>query len=520
MAEMNMNPREKARLEEEKKNRKTRNKFILVGVIVVLMIALVIFVNSRLFYNVTTALTIGDTNYSVARMNYEYQKAYMNFNQTYGQYFGSLIDTSKSLKEQSCPFDANGGTWDNYFKQSAETNLTQLSAVYAKAIAEGYTLTEDDAAEIDTAVESYRTYGKSLGYATLNKFLSAYFGSGNSEKTIRANMAEELIASRYADDVYASFTYTDDEIDAYYAENADSYDRVNVLYTLISAAANEDEGIDADTAKAAAEDKAKVILAGAGSSEEDFRAAVLKETEAEASETSYTVTSFLSRYEGSVERDDIAEGKVFSHSSDSGVYVVYILGTESNDYPTVNVRHILLRPVYTMDELNEGVVFLDSIANQIRKDSLSFDKAALQFSDDATSKMNGGIVSNHDILERFNAFEAKLTVTKFLREDFAHFGALDDYNALIRLKPGEISPAFLTEDIMGNQLAKIVKLVEIIPTHVASLNEDYLRLEEMALNAKQERVFKEWLTKKIDAMYVYIAPEFRDGEFENKSWVK
>ena len=105
MAEMNLNPREKARLEEEKKNRKTRNKFILVGVIVVLMIALVIFVNSRLFYNVTTALTIGDTNYSVARMNYEYQKAYMNFNQTYGQYFGSLIDTSKSLKDQSCPFD-------------------------------------------------------------------------------------------------------------------------------------------------------------------------------------------------------------------------------------------------------------------------------------------------------------------------------------------------------------------------------------------------------------------------------
>ena len=142
MAEMNMNPREKARLEEEKKNRKTRNKVILVGVIVVLMIALVIFVNSRLFYNVTTALTIGDTNYSVARMNYEYQKAYMNFNQTYGQYFGSLIDTSKSLKEQSCPFDANGGTWDDYFKQSAETNLTQLSAVYAKAIAEGYALTE------------------------------------------------------------------------------------------------------------------------------------------------------------------------------------------------------------------------------------------------------------------------------------------------------------------------------------------------------------------------------------------
>ena len=397
MAEMNPNPRERARLEEEKKNRKTRNKFILVGILVVLMVALVIFVNSRLFYNVTTAVTIGDTNYSVARMNYEYQKAYMN----YSQYFNSLIDTSKSLKDQSCPFDANGGTWDDYFKQSAETSLTQLSAIYAKAVAEGYTLTEDEAAEIDTAVESYRTYGKSLGFATLNKFLSAYFGTGNSEKTIRANMAEELIASRYSDDVYASFTYTDDELDAYYAENADSYDCVNVLYTLISAAANEDEGINADTAKAAAEDKAKVILAGAGSSEEDFRAAVLKETEAEATETSYTVSSFLSRYEGSVERDDIAEGKVFSHSTDSGVYVVYVLGTETNDYPTVNVRHILIKAVdadgdstYSDAEKQTAYDAVKAIENEWLAGGGTeegFAALANEKSEDAGSKTNGGL---------------------------------------------------------------------------------------------------------------------------------
>lgn len=417
MAEMNLNPRERARLEEEKKNRKTRNKFILIGILIVLMIVLVIFVNSRLFYNVTTALTVGDTDYSVARMNYEYQKAYMNFNQTYGQYFSSLIDTSRSLKDQSCPFDANGGTWDDYFKQSAETNLTQLSAVYAKAVAEGYTLTEDEAAEIDTAVENYRTYGKSLGYATLNKFLSAYFGTGNSEKTVRANMAEELIASRYADDIYSSFTYTDEELDAYYAENADSYDYVNVLYTLISAAANDEEGIDADTAKAAAEDKAKVILAGAGSSEEDFRAAVLKETETEATETSYTVTSFLSRYEGSVERDDIAEGKVFSHSTDSGVYVVYVLGTESNDYPTVNVRHILVKAVdadgdgtYSDAEKQTAYDAVKAIENEWLAGGGTeegFAALANEKSEDAGSNTNGGLYENiykGQMVTEFNDF--------------------------------------------------------------------------------------------------------------------
>ena len=32
--------------------------------------------------------------------------------------------------------------------------------------------------------------------------------------------------------------------------------------------------------------------------------------------------------------------------------------------------------------------------------------------------------------------------------------------------------------------------------------------------------FKEWLDKKIEGMYIYIDPEFRDGEFENKNWVK
>ena len=143
----------------------------------------------------------------------------------------------------------------------------------------------------------------------------------------------------------------------------------------------------------------------------------------------------------------------------------------------------------------------------------------MQFSDDAASKMNGGIVSNHDFLERTYA-DAKMTVTKFLREDFANFRALDDYNVLLSLKPGEVSASFLTEDMIGNQLGKIVKLVEIIPTHPASLESDYLRIEEMALQQKQMRVFDEWLTQKIDGMYVYIDPEFRGGEFENKHWVK
>ena len=203
--------------------------------------------------------------------------------------------------------------------------------------------------------------------------------------------------------------------------------------------------------------------------------------------------------------------------SQFGFHIIQMLDQRGQLY---HFRHILLRPVYTSEELGESLNLLDSIADLIHKDSITFEAAALKYSDDAASKMNGGIVSNHDILERFNAFDAKLTVTKFLKEDFGRFKSLDDYNALRRLKPGEVSDAYLTEDMLGNQMGKIVKLVAVIPTHTASLNEDYLRLEEMALQEKQERVFREWLSKKIDAMYVYISPELRDGEFENKHWVK
>lgn len=203
-----------------------------------------------------------------------------------------------------------------------------------------------------------------------------------------------------------------------------------------------------------------------------------------------------------------------------GFHIIELIDKKGELY---HCRHILLRPTYTNDELMQPARQLDSIARLIRIDSLSFEDAALRFSDDASSKMNGGIVSNHDILARQGVYDgARLTATRFLKEDFGMDGgkALEDYAALIRLKVGEVSNSFQTTDYMGNQMSKIVKLVEIIPPHTASLKDDYVRLEEMALSQKSERYFTEWLNKKIESMYIYIAPEFRTWKFENKKWIK
>lgn len=202
-----------------------------------------------------------------------------------------------------------------------------------------------------------------------------------------------------------------------------------------------------------------------------------------------------------------------------GFHIIELIDSKGGMY---HCRHILLRPSYSVEELMEPINFLDSLAGQIRADSIDFKRAAAEYSQDKNSKMNGGIVTNHDLLERYNAYDAKLTVTKFLKEDFGARGykSLDDFVALEKLKVGEISEAFTTEDMVGNQMSKIVKLVAIYPAHEASLEEDYIRLETLALEAKQQRVFDEWLDKKIRSTYVYIAPEFRNMEFVNKEWVK
>ncbi len=181
-------------------------------------------------------------------------------------------------------------------------------------------------------------------------------------------------------------------------------------------------------------------------------------------------------------------------------------------------RHILLKPQYTIEEQMEPITFLDSLSTAIKADSITFEAAALKHSQDDLTKMNGGLVTNHDLLMHYNQGNVKYTATKFRREDFG--ARQQDYMNLITMKVGDVSSAFVATDIKGDVISKIVKLLEIIPTHSASLEEDYLNIEEMALIDKKNKVFDEWMKEKIDGQYVYIAPDFREGEWEYPNWVK
>lgn len=199
-----------------------------------------------------------------------------------------------------------------------------------------------------------------------------------------------------------------------------------------------------------------------------------------------------------------------------GFHIIELLEEPKNGL--YRYRHILLKPVYTIEEEMEPINFLDSLSKVIKSDSITFEEAALKHSQDKLTKMNGGLVTNQDIMMLYNANDVKYTATKFRREDFS--ARQQDYMNLITMKEGDVSSAFVTTDVNGNVISKIVKMLQIIPTHSATLADDYLTIEEMALTEKRNEVFDKWIKEKIDGIYVYIDPEFREGEFEYPNWVK
>lgn len=146
---------------------------------------------------------------------------------------------------------------------------------------------------------------------------------------------------------------------------------------------------------------------------------------------------------------------------------------------------------------------------------MTFEEAAVKHSDDKYSKQNGGLVTNHEMLEMYGANDTSYSRTAFYKEELGR-----DYPYMRNLKPGDISTPFQSTDMRGNTLTKVIKLIEIIPAHTASLANDYIQIEEIALQDKQQREFEKWLNKKIEAMYVKIDPMLDTAEFENKAWIK
>ena len=121
---------------KQKADRRSSILYAVVGVICVAAIAVTLVLNSGLIQRSMTAVTIQDTKYSAADLQYYYNVMYQNTMQyaMYGLQTG--FDYTKDPKDQVYDQET-GDTWYDHLLDGAVDYLTTITALYDKAVAEG-----------------------------------------------------------------------------------------------------------------------------------------------------------------------------------------------------------------------------------------------------------------------------------------------------------------------------------------------------------------------------------------------
>ena len=166
----------------------------------------------------------------------------------------------------------------------------------------------------------------------------------------------------------------------------------------------------------------------------------------------------------------------------------------------VNVRHILIIPKVSPDDLVVAAAKLDSIADLVRHDSLTFTKAALRYSDDP-GKVNGGLIQSQ------SSGNTSLAADEL---DPKVFFVID------KMKPGEISASvpYLTED--GTQAYRVLYLQLRTEPHKANMKDDYNRIQEWALDNKKAKVVAKWIETKSKTAYIRLGDKFKSCDYKYK----
>ena len=188
--------------------------------------------------------------------------------------------------------------------------------------------------------------------------------------------------------------------------------------------------------------------------------------------------------------------------TDFGYHIIQLIDRKGE---RINVRHILLTPQISITEKRNVMNRLDSIANLIRKDSLTFEQAALKFSQDEDTRKSGGVLINPATGNtHFEADEI----------DYSTYYAIKD------LKVGEISSPIESVNQKRKTIYKILMLKERTEPHVADINTDYHYLQNAALAEKKENAIDSWIDKKQAETYIRIDDLYKNCNFINKGWIK
>ncbi|MDR0386360.1 MAG: peptidylprolyl isomerase [Prevotellaceae bacterium] len=194
--------------------------------------------------------------------------------------------------------------------------------------------------------------------------------------------------------------------------------------------------------------------------------------------------------------------------SEYGFHILQLL-EKQDETGLVNFRQILLKPKYSIEDRATGFAQLDTIVKKIEADSITFEEAALTYSENEKSRAGSGLVAN--INE--NTGEIR---TSFYKDELNP----DDFRALEHLGQGEISSPYVSTDVKsGKVLYKVIMLKEFIPAHPVNLKDDFNYISRLYENKKQNDAIEAWVSKKSETEYIRISDKYKECPFVNAAWL-
>jgi peptidyl-prolyl cis-trans isomerase SurA len=178
--------------------------------------------------------------------------------------------------------------------------------------------------------------------------------------------------------------------------------------------------------------------------------------------------------------------------SDFGFHLIQLIETRGAEY---HARHILLRPEYSRLDVTEPTRYLDSLRNLIQLDSLKFEKAAKEYSEDKNTGDAGGILRDPQTGNSRMAMDGTM--------DYAMFSILDTMTV------GKITQVLPYRSDDGKTGVRILYFKTKLAPHTADYKLDFEKLQNIVMQNKKNRAIDEWFRKSVSDVYITVDPQYQ-----------
>ena len=391
--------------------------YAVVGVIVAVAVAGVLVFNSGLLHRGMTAVSVNGTEYSAADMQYYYNMVSAqeyNTSQTYA-YYGMEYDFDYTVSPDKQFYDESvGKTWADYFMEQAKEYVTGVTALYNKAQAEGYQLSADGQAMLESIKNSVDT-GWVGQYNSRDAFIRTNYGPYMTYDRFMELVEREVVASDFGNQYRGSLTYTDEEREAYYDLHQDELDSYTMTQFVLRASVDAGQEMTDEEKSTALEQAKREKKALALEIEQRLKAGEDAQALAEEfSDELYSSQVDALRTASSIQSSSYAQWAMDAQRASGDVtvaeydsttaymyYVAQFGGRFRDESKTANVRHILVgiegtdQPTQEQyDAAKEKAQMLLDLWESTGGDEESFIALVPGNTSDTASAENGGLLEH------------------------------------------------------------------------------------------------------------------------------